>query len=32
MSTKEKGYVGSINGICYGELRQGLKVKYFMAV
>ena len=32
MSTKEKGYVGSINGICYGELSPGLKVKYFMAV
>ena len=32
MSTKEIGYVRSINGICYGELSQSLEVKYFMAV
>ena len=32
MSTKEVRYVGSINGICYEELSQSLKVKYFMVV
>ena len=32
MSTKEKGYVKSTNGICYVESSQSLKVKYFMAV
>ena len=32
MSTKEKRYVRSTNGICDVELSQIFKVKYFMAV
>ena len=32
MSTKKNGYVRRINRICYKELSQSLKIKYFMAV
>ena len=32
MSTKQEGLVKSINGICYEEFSQILKVKYFIAV
>ena len=32
MSTEKEWYVGRTNYICYKELSQSLKVKYFMAV
>ena len=32
MATKKNGYVRRINCICYKELSQSLKIKYFMAV
>ena len=32
MSTKEKRYVRSTNGICYVKFSQSLNMKYFMGV